>query len=272
MGLLDFGTVPETGVKGPYTDYDTALAALRADAGASDGDVYELDSGRLLVAHLTSHASGGILIPSEIDALYTVGNLASNATGDAYWTEDDDWIAAEGRGFDDSGVVAPGTLSGAPGGGVRLASGVNGDARVRFSPTSATGVMLLVARIGAVVGDVPRATGFFNFQGSYQWRLVVSAGSPGAPRLVEAAGTNELAGVKGQLPASVVGEWIFTIIDDSASDALSQVLTTSNASRLVGQRSDLPVTTQDRVQIIADYQDGTAHTVDVGEFFWIHLS
>ena len=149
MGLLDFGSTPEEGVKGPYATFDAAMTALRA-ASASDGDIYQLTAGDLFVARLTSHASGGILIPADLDAAYTIGNVASNASGDAYWTSSDDWTTADGRGFDDSATSGNGVVGDASGGGVRLTSGgVSGGARIRFTPTSTTNSMLLMYRVTA---------------------------------------------------------------------------------------------------------------------------
>jgi hypothetical protein len=274
MGLLDFGTVAEEGVKGPYANFGAAMTALRADASPSDGDIYQLTAGDLFVARLTSHASGGILIPAELDANFTIGSVASNASGDAYWTSSDDWTPADGRGFDDSATSGGGVVGDASGGGVRLTSGaVSGGARIRFTPTSTTNSMLLMYRVAAVTGDVPRATGWSIFQGTYVLRVVASAGSAGAPRIVDSGGTTELGGVAGSLTSSVVGDYVWQVLDSSAARALSRVLTSDQAGGQVVERDDLAQdATKDYIQIVATYQDATQHEVDISDLWYIHIS
>ena len=66
---------------GPYADYSTALAALRADSSASDGDVYVLNDGRAFKA-LTGDI--GWLLPSR--AYNRTSGLVVNATGNAEFT------------------------------------------------------------------------------------------------------------------------------------------------------------------------------------------
>ena len=272
MPFLDFGISPEEGVKGPYATFDAAMTALRA--GASDGDIYQLSTGELFIARLTSHASGGVLIPSQIDDLFTIGSVASNASGDAYWTADDDWTTAEGRGFDDSATSGNGVVGDASGGGVRLTSGgVSGGARIRFTPTSATNSMLLMYKVAAVTGDVPRATGWSIFQGTYVLRFNASNGSAGAPIIVDSGGTSELGGVAGALTSSVVGDYVWQVLDSSAARALSHVLTSDQAGGQVVERDDLSQdATKDYIQIVATFQDSTQHQVDISDLWYIHLS
>jgi hypothetical protein len=214
------------------------------------------------------------LIPAELDALYTIGSVASNADGDAYWTSDDAWTDADGRGFDDGASSGNGVVGDASGGGVRLTSGgVSGGARIRFTPTSTTNSMLLMYRIAAVTGDVTRATGCSVFQGTYVSRVVFSAGAAGAPRIVDSGGTTELGGVAGALTSSVVGDYVWQVLDSSAARALTRVLTSDQAGGQLVERDDLAQdATKDYIQIVATFQDSTQHEVDISDLWYVHIS
>jgi len=131
MGLLDFGSTPEGGVKGPYTDYDTALTALRADATASDGDVYQLDSGDLYVAQSIGSSFG--LIPAKW-ADQIQGDM-SNASGSALRIAGESLATTLARGWVEFNNVGTITESGDA---LRLDSSdtSNGYAQLQFTPTS----------------------------------------------------------------------------------------------------------------------------------------
>jgi hypothetical protein len=131
MPFLDFGISPEEGVKGPYADYDTALAALRADAGASDGDLYELDSGDVYVAQSIGSAFG--LIPARwVDQIS--GDM-SNASGSALRITGESKATTLARGWVEFNNVGTITESGDA---LRLDSSdtPSGYAQLQFTPTS----------------------------------------------------------------------------------------------------------------------------------------
>jgi len=141
MGLLDFGAVPEGGVKGPYATYSAALAAVQADASAADGDVYELDSGDLYVAQSIGSSWG--LIPSRwADA---ISADVSNASGSALRIAGETLATTLARGWIE--VNSNGTIT-ESGDALRLDSGTNNNdyATLRFTPTTgpstSTGVLV----------------------------------------------------------------------------------------------------------------------------------
>ena len=142
MGLLDFGSTPEEGVKGPYADYSTALAALQADAGAADGDVYELNNGELYVAQSIGSSFG--LIPSKW--ANQIQEDMSNATGSALRIAGETKATTLARGWTEL-LQNGGTIT-ESGDALRLDSGTTsaGLARLQFVPTSglssATGFLI----------------------------------------------------------------------------------------------------------------------------------
>jgi hypothetical protein len=143
MGLLDFGTVADSGVKGPYATYSAALAALQADAGAADGDVYELDSGDVYVAQSIGSSFG--LIPSKW-ADQISGDM-SNASGSALRIAGESKATTLARGWTES--VNHGTLT-EVGDALRLDSSTtsNGFCNFIFFPTTgpatSTGVLIAI--------------------------------------------------------------------------------------------------------------------------------
>ena len=116
---------------GPYADYDTALAALRADAAASDGDVYELDSGDVFVAQSIG-SSYALIPPAWADQIQ--GDM-SNASGSALRIAGESKATTLGRGWVEFNNVGTITESGDA---LRLDSSDTGGgyAQLRFTPTS----------------------------------------------------------------------------------------------------------------------------------------
>jgi hypothetical protein len=156
MPFLDFGITPSSGVKGPYADYDTALAALRADAGASDGDVYELDSGDQYVAQSIGSSFG--LIPAKwVDQIQ---EDMSNASGSALRIAGESKATTLARGWTEL-LQNGGTIT-ESGDALRLDSGTTGSglARLQFVPTSGLssatgfliGVTLQIVNVGSAKG------------------------------------------------------------------------------------------------------------------------
>ena len=144
MGLLTFGAVPEGGVKGPYATYVAALAALQADAGAADGDVYQLNSGDTYVAQSIGSSFG--LIPSKwADAIS--GDM-SNVSGSALRIAGESKATTLGRGWAES--LSNGTIT-ETGDALRFDSSTtaSGFANLLFTPTTgpATSTGVLVALV-----------------------------------------------------------------------------------------------------------------------------
>ena len=143
MGLLDFGTVPEGGVKGPYATYGAALAAVQADASAADGDVYQLTSGDVFVAQSIGSSFG--LIPAKW-ADQIQGDM-SNASGSALRIAGESKATTLARGWVENNNVGTITESGDA---LRLDSSdtSGGYAQLKFTPTStlstSTGFLIAV--------------------------------------------------------------------------------------------------------------------------------
>ena len=129
---------------GPYADYSTALAALRADSSASDGDVYVLNSGDVYVAQSIGSSFG--LIPSAWAD--QIQEDMSNATGSALRIAGETLLTTLGRGWTEFNNVGTITESGDA---LRFDSSTtnNGYAQLHFSPTSG-----LSSSTGFLVGIV----------------------------------------------------------------------------------------------------------------------
>lgn len=148
--------VPAAGddrLAGPYADYDTALAALRADAGASDGDLYQLDSGQAFAVYASE--GPGILVPPQF--LPQISDYASNASGSAWLSTavDDDLADVTARGWVAAGAAGGPAPTWDPALGIVVDSstgGTDGLSRALFSFTPTTGVKkwLAIARISAL--------------------------------------------------------------------------------------------------------------------------
>ena len=127
---------------GPYADYDTALTALRADSGASDGDAYQLNSGDVYVAQSIGSSFG--LIPAKWAD--QIQEDMSNASGSALRIAGESKATTLARGWAEL-LQNGGTIT-ESGDALRLDSGTTsaGLARLQFVPTSglssATGFLI----------------------------------------------------------------------------------------------------------------------------------
>ena len=169
MGFFSWGITPSEGVKGPYADYDTALTALRADAGASDGDAYQLDSGQLFAAYTSE--GPGILIPSD---LYPqVDAYVSNATGIAADTQAD--LVSRGWTVTTSGS---GTITGGDGSPFRLdtVTGSSTGASVVFLPTSNATHSLMLIKIQPISGTSTAVTRLRIYTGTRYFQISCTDG------------------------------------------------------------------------------------------------
>ena len=186
MGLLDFGAVADSGVKGPYTDYDAAITALRSDVTASDGDLYQLDNDMTFNAFVSE--GPGILIPSD---LYDrVSAYVDNASGDAYFISADTeaeivargWAVAEANG---------GSVTGGNGSAFRCDSGAASgsapysNAQITFTPTTPVTRCLVILKLQAVSGGTrPDQTyAFAHYDNVSSFRVVSTSGANGVFQL-----------------------------------------------------------------------------------------
>lgn len=151
--------VPAAGddrLAGPYADYDTALTALRADSGASDGDAYQLDNDMVFNAYVSE--GPGILIPSDlyerIDAYVT--NSGDPGIAHLRSADTEAEILARGWTIEEGGIA---TVTGGSGSPFRCdsgnsAGGTSDTAFLRFTPTTAASNVLLLIKAQTVSGAV----------------------------------------------------------------------------------------------------------------------
>ncbi len=271
MGLLDFGSTPDSGVKGPYADYDAALTALRADATASDGDVYQLDNERLFVA-LTS-SGPGILIPSD---LYPrVSGYASNASGDAHFivTDTEAEVLARGWTFTEQNA---GTVTGGDGSPFRTDAGTNiggpfDNATMRFAPTAAATRLLMLVKAQPISGTLNGQSFFVRtLNGSEYFQISASNGSVGAFSVIQ-SGTTNLSAAVGAIQDSSDADWYMMFADTTSSTNLVsfQRIDDPAEESLTVEVSDLPSTTAN-VAAYLGCQQGSIGSQTVHDYFEAH--
>jgi hypothetical protein len=263
MGLLDFGSTPEEGVKGPYTDYDAALTALRADATASDGDLYQLDNDMIFVAYTSE--GPGILIPSD---LYDrVSGYASNASGDSYLTTSDTKADLTGRGWTIT-ENNEGAVTGGDGSAFRLDAGTNiggssDTAALGFTPTSnQTSVICLVKMqpISGTLNGQSIACGIYT--GADLFRVCCTDGSNGSFSVVQ-SGTTNLSAAIGDI-TETSATWFIAYCDTTTSTNVVYFrrLESSPEESLSAETSDLPSTASDYAPYFRSFQGSVgSHTV-----------
>jgi len=235
MGLLDFGAVPEGGVKGPYADYSAALAALRADAGAADGDVYELDSGDVYVAQSIGSSFG--LIPSKWAD--QIQEDMSNATGSALRIAGESKATTLGRGWTEL-LQNGGTIT-ESGDALRLDSGTtsSGLARLQFVPTSG-----LSSATGFLIGFTIQIVNVGSARGSAQY--VIRDGTKRRWLHLDDNGT------EGDL------HWAgsdTTIVGESNADISTSKTTLFTYMPASGEFAGLQIVGDPRARCVADYSD-----------------
>ena len=271
MGLLDFGTVPEAGIKGPYADYDTALAALRADAAASDGDLYQLDDERVFAA-LTS-SGPGILIPADLYG--RVSGYASNASGDAHFvvTDTEAEVLARGWTFTEQNA---GTVTGGDGSPFRTDAGTNiggsfDSATIRFVPTAAQTSVLLLVKAQPISGTFNGQSFFVRtLTGADSFRISCTDGSSGAFSVIQ-SGTTNLSAAVGAIQNSSNADWYMMFADTTSSTNLVsfQRIDDSAEESLTVEVSDLPSTTSNFVAYLG-CQQGSIGSHTVHDYFEAH--
>jgi len=272
MPFLDFGLSPEEGVKGPYADYDTALAALRADAGASDGDLYQLDDERVFVA-LTS-SGPGILIPADLYG--RVSGYASNASGDAHFviTDTEAEVLARGWTFTEQNA---GTVTGGDGSPFRTDAGTNiggsfDNATIRFVPTAAQARVLMLVKAQPISGTLNGQSFFVRtLNGSEYFQISASNGSVGAFSVIQ-SGTTNLSAAVGAIQDSSDADWYMMFADTTSSTNLVsfQRIDDPAEESLTVEVSDLPSTTAN-VAAYLGCQQGSVGGHTVHDYFEAHV-
>jgi hypothetical protein len=259
MGLLDFGAVPEGGVKGPYADYSTALAALRADAGASDGDVYQLTDGRIFSA-LTGDL--GWLLPPR--AYGRASGLVVNATGNAEFAKADALAAVLARGWSAT-ENGTGTATKSAAAALVVSAPSNGASVLfDFVPTANLDAGLILFKLTGITGAVMGNANVIINTGSKSVRLSVSYLAAGGVSLLQ-SGTAAEADQKGDLSSVTTPVWVAIEIDEASATTLQRALPLEGDEALVVERDEGVSTAQSVIRIYAANTTSSAHELQIEE-------
>tara|TARA_S200002703_G_scaffold129826_1_gene117004 strand:+ start:457 stop:1290 length:834 start_codon:yes stop_codon:yes gene_type:complete len=271
MGFFSWGIAPTEGVKGPYTDYQTALDALRADTGASDGDLYQLDDDRVFAA-LTS-SGPGILIPADLYG--RVSGYASNASGDAHFvvTDTEAEVLARGWTFTEQNA---GTVTGGNGSPFRTDAGTNiggpfDNASIRFVPTAAQTSVLLLVKAQPISGTLNGQSFFVRtLTGADAFHISCTNGSLGAFSVIQ-SGTTNLGAAVGAIQDSTNADWYMMFADTTSSANLVsfQRIDDPAEESLTVEVSDLPSTTANYIAYLG-CQQGSIGSQTVHDYFEAH--
>ncbi len=261
MGLLDFGSTPDSGVKGPYADYDAALTALRADATASDGDLYQLDDGRTFAA-LTGDL--GWLVPPR--AYDRISGLVINATGNAEFTKADDLAAVTGRGW--VVIASGGTVTKSADAALIINSGTpqTKTSELRFTPTTAVAKGLFIAKITGITGSVMANCNLNFVTGAINMRLTLTRSAAGGIDLLSAYNTVE-ADSRGGLTHSTVSTpiWLAIEVDDTTAATLQRVFQLDSDPQIVVEKQHVTTTTSSFMRFYAVNTTGPTHEIQCEE-------
>ena len=214
MGLLDFGAVADSGINGPYADYDAALTALRADASASDGDVYQLNNGQLFAAYTSE--GPGILIPSD---LYPqIDAYVSNATGIAHQTTADTQAALVARGWT-TATTGSGTITGGSGSAFRLdtVTGTSTSAEIQFASSTSTPRVLLLTKIQPIVGTTLAASRHRVFSGARYLQMSSTDGVLGQFDTYNFGSNARVSGTIGQF-TDTTAQWYLMVYNEDSTN------------------------------------------------------
>ncbi len=263
MGLLTFGAVPEGGVKGPYADYTTALTALRADAGASDGDLYQLNNDMVFNALVSE--GPGILIPSDLYDRVT--GYVSNASGASHLTTSDTKADLTGRGWTIT-ESNQGTVTGGGGSPFRLDAGTNvggdlDDASLEFTPSSSQTSVIVLVRMQPISGTSSGQSQACRVNtGADAFRVSCSDGSNGAFSVVQSGSTNLAAAIGDITETSATWFLMYCDTTTSTNVVYFRRLESKPEESLAAETSDLPSTTSSRAPTLKAFQGSTGtHTV-----------
>ena len=273
MGLLDFGTVPEAGIKGPYADYDTALAALRADAAASDGDVYQLTDERIYVAYVSE--GPGVLLPPPL-ARRVLGYVDTSA-GDAYFTLSDDEdtdgdLTARGLILSEAATATSSKVAGSP---LELRAPASGDfCSLTATPSASQTKTLALMRVSALRAETDAASSVIDLfvgSGARRARVSLSLGGEGVVDFASASNAIE-SDQQGVSPVLSDG-WLLVALDgtDNAQQA-SASLIDNDAVRTV-EYADLTSSVDDTLYLqVQAFTPNLDTQLDVDELHWLRMS
>ena len=229
--------VPATGddrLKGPYADYDAALTALRADSGASDGDVYQLNNG---LVYLANTSGPSILLPPDLHSQGWTHH--SNATGDAYFTSSDALADVSGRGWDVTDNETGASVTKSAGSALVMTAGTGSNyARVKFTPTANSQTSTLVIwKASSSAASLLYLNGFV--QAANYW--IDFSLSPGA---ANHAAWRKGSAVAGEGIMDHGGGYFAMLLRTGDADATSEIFNfegamTSSSARSVADRATL---------------------------------
>lgn len=235
---MPFGSFGEAAagdtIKGPYADYDAALAALRADAAAADGDIYLLNDGRMFAA-LTGDL--GWLLPPR--AYNRTSGLVSNATGNAEFSKADALADVTDRGWVAS-TTAPGSVTKTAGAAL-ICSSPNPATTVAsfiFTPTSALTKGLAIFKITGITGGQKANNNLWIYTGAAFFRFTLANVSAGNVGLL--ASFSAIDGdAKGDLNSVSTPVWVALEVDNSSTSTLQKVFLLESDDMLAIQESDV---------------------------------
>ena len=257
---------------GPYASYDAALTALRSDVTASDGDLYQLDSGRLFVA-LTS-SGPGILIPSD---LYPrVSGYVSNASGNAHFVFTDTEAEIVARGWTVAENNA-GVVSGGGGSPFRTDGGTNiggpfDSASISFIPTAAQTSVLLLVKAQPISGTLNGQSWFVRtLTGADDFRISATNGALGSFSVMQ-GGTTNLTAAVGAIQNGTDADWYIMYCDTTTQTNMVYCRRIDDPveEALMVEVTDLPATTSSYAAYLGCFQGSIGgHTVH--DFFEAHV-
>jgi len=238
MGFFSWGITPSEGVKGPYADYTTALAALRADAGASDGDSYQRDDGRTFAA-LTGDL--GWLVPPR--AYNRISGLVTNATGSAEFAKADALADVTGRGWVVS-TTGTGSVTKSAGAALICSSPnpATTVAQLEFTPTTALAKGLVILKITGITGAQKANNNLWLHTGAAFFRFTLANGSAGSVGILESFSTID-PDAKGDLTSVTTPVWVALEVDNTSTDTLQKAYLIDGDNMLAIEEGDVTSST-----------------------------
>lgn len=235
---MPFGSFGEAAagdtIKGPYSDYDAALTALRADAAAADGDVYQLDNGLIYLANLSGPK---ILMPPDLHSQGWTHH--TNASGSAYLTSSDALADVSGRGWDVTDNETGATVTKTAGSALVMTGGTgNNFARLKFDPTTNTQDTILLVIKATSTTTTFKATNGYLQSGTFWMNFALANGS--ADHAVWYKGSS----VSGEGVADFGGGFVALLLRKGDADATSEIFSlegamTASASRATVDRATI---------------------------------
>ena len=260
-------------LSGPYASYDTALAALRADAAASDGDVYQLTDERIYVAYVSE--GPGVLLPPPL-ARRVLGYVDTSA-GDAYFTLSDDEdtdgdLTARGLILSEAATATSSKVAGSP---LELRAPASGDfCSLTATPSASQTKTLALMRVSALRAETDAASSVIDLfvgSGARRARVSLSLGGEGVVDFASASNAIE-SDQQGVSPVLSDG-WLLVALDgtDNAQQA-SASLIDNDAVRTV-EYADLTSSVDDTLYLqVQAFTPNLDTQLDVDELHWLRMS